>query len=179
MITLNLIPEKEKNDIKLLNTYLAVKNLIFLFVFTLIVSTIVLLGAKITLSDYFIQVVSQNSLTSSNSGYSETKIRKIKHEVITIKRIQDEHMPWIKFFVKFSDLVPQGVIISDIAIDKQIVTMSAIAKKRDSLLIFQENLKKSGYFEDFKLPYDVLFAKENIKFTLKIKYDVKKILLVK
>jgi len=171
MITLNLIPENEKKEIRLLNIYLAIKSLIFIFLFTLITTTIILLVAKITLHNYFVKSINENHISTLNIKLSGGEIKRLKTELIHIKQIQNDHTPWIVFFFKLNDLIPEGIVLSQLTLgDDNVLTLGGLAKKRQNLLMLQDTLQKSGYFENIKLPYDILFEKENIKFNLQLPF---------
>lgn len=167
MITLNLIPESEKQEIKLLNIYLAIKSIVFIFIFTLIISTIILLTAKIILNNYLIKIVNENTLNTTHVDISGAKIKKINIEIQQVKRIQEEYRPWSLVLHKINRLIPQGVVLSELeTLPSGEFKMVGFAEKREHLLGLKDSLNSSKLFGEFELPYNILFEKEKIKFSL-------------
>lgn len=167
LVTLNLVPENEKKEIRLHNFYLAVKNLIFIFLFTIIVSATILLIAKITLNNYLIKVIEEQTTFASARGYSSEKIRKIKKDIEQIHLIQNDFIPWSVFLVKLGLLVPNGVTVGELNMQSNgNFLIVGSAKKREDILSLRDIFMKSEYFEPFDLPYNTLFERKDIKFNL-------------
>lgn len=175
MITLNLIPQKEKHELKLLGLYLATKNIIFLTLFGIIIIAIVLLGAKFVLQDYFNKVVDENYLSAGIGKFTISEIKIFKQDLKEIIKIQKDYQSWFNFFTAFNKLVSQGIAIDTLDISKNQIKISGISKNRDSLLEFKNNLDNSDLFGEFEIPLDTLFKKEDISFNLDLKFDINKL----
>lgn len=176
MITLNLISEKEKKEIQLLDTYITVKDFLLLLLVGIIVSSIMLLAGKVILLKHFVQTVEGNALSSVSMKISNTDIRNLKSEIAFLQEVQNNHVNWINFFENFSKIVNSGIIISSINIDKKgSLFIAGTAKIRQNLIDFESNINNSGYFKAFKFPYDILFKKDNIIFSANLEFDPGKI----
>lgn len=111
-----------------------------------------------------------------NINLSGGEIKRLKSELANIKQIQKDHTPWIVFFYKLSDIIPEGIVLSQLTLENDnVLIIGGLAKKRQDLLMLQDALHKSAYFENFQLPYNVLFEKENIKFNLQLNFFKDKI----
>lgn len=173
MITLNLIPGNEKKELQLLNTYVAIKNLVLVILLGVIVSSIMLLMGKIILLQYFTETVSGNVLNTISLTVANVNIQNIKKEIDAAKEIQKNHVNWINFFIHFNTVVNNGITINSLDINKNgNVSISGLAKERQNLIDFEKNINESGYFNEFKFPYDFLFKKNNIIFNISLEFDV-------
>lgn len=177
MITINLIPSKQKAELRLFSFYIVLKKTILLILFSIIVIAIVLLATKIILQDYFTTMISESSQSISISKLTSPKIKEFKNELIKIGEIQKNYYAWTKFFIKFNDLVDNGITIEQLMISRDgELKIACAAKKRDDLLNFKNNLDKSEMFTNkFEIPLEVLLDKENIKFSFNLKVDLDKI----
>lgn len=99
-------------------------------------------------------------------------IKNIKNEIDAALKIQKGHLPWINFFANFSAVVNNGITISSLEIgEDSVAVISGLAKKRQDLIDFEKNINTSGYFKEFKFPYDSLFKKANIIFSITLNFD--------
>lgn len=173
MIILNLIPEKEKKELQILNTYIAIKDFILVISAGIIISSTMLLLGKIILLDRFTHAVSNNILSTLPIKISNSAIKNIKKEIDAVSQIQKGHIDWITFFVKFNSIANSGITISALSVnDKGSAEISGSAKKRQDLIDFEKNINSSGYFKEYKFPYDALFKKENIIFSMNLEFEV-------
>jgi len=177
MITLNLIPSKQKTELRLFSFYVTLKRTILLILFSIIIIAIVLLATKIILQNYFTRMVDDNYLPITINKLTSPKIKEFKNELIKISDIQKNYYAWTKFFIKFNDLVNDGITIEQLMISRDgELKISCLAKKRDDLLSFKDNLDNSEIFSNkFEIPLEVLLVKENIKFSFNLKLDLGKI----
>lgn len=176
MITLNLIPEKEKKELQMLNTYIAVKNFLLVIIAGFIISSTMLLLGKIILLDHFTHAVSSNVLGTISIKISNSAIKNIKKEINAVIQIQKGHINWIPFFIKFNSIANSGITISSLSVnDKGNAAISGSAKIRQDLIDFEKNINSSGYFKEYKFPYDALFKKENIIFSINLEFALDKI----
>jgi len=93
MITLNLIPEKEKKELQMLNTYIAIKNFMLVILAGFIISSTMLLIGKIILLNHFTYAVSSNVLGTIPIKISNSEIKNLKKEIDAVSQIQKDHMP--------------------------------------------------------------------------------------
>jgi len=170
MITLNLIPEQTKKELKLVDIYIMIKNIIYLILTGIIFIAIILLATKFVLQNHFNQTMSQNYLTAGLHSFTSSEIKKFKQELIVVKEIQDNFVPWSHLIINLEKISNEGVTITslDIAREDLIVTIKGVADQRDDLINFEKNLNNSGYFKDFEIPLDILFKKEDINFNLEL-----------
>ena len=167
MITLNLIPQSKKDALKLARVYILIKNLTILILILTILVAITLLTTKAALQNYFNNIVSQSTFTTK---YANTFVKGIKNfnaQLSAVDSIQKEHIPWTKFLVRFSALVPKNVAIQNLSVNNQKVLIKGLAVSRDQLIELENNLKKDPLFTNVIIPLENLLKRENIDFEVK------------
>src|SRR3989344_3346591 len=133
MITLNLLPQSDKKELKLLNIYLLIKNIIFLSITGILFLTTALLTARIIMQNYFISLVDQNYLNVIMGKFSLQDVKKFNQEIKGLSDIQKDFTPWSHILADITSLVPEGVYLQSLKIktDKQ-MSISGIAEKRNN-----------------------------------------------
>lgn len=176
MITLNLIPENEKRGIQSISTYMAIKNFVFLLFIGIIISCILLLMGKIILMNHYIRMVSNTIITSRASKFSDSGIKSFKMKIENAEEIQKNYIRWSNFFLRINSIINKGVIINSLQVDDAgKLSLSGIGKTRQDLLDFEKNIQKSGYFKEFKFPYETMFKKDDIPFTILLEFKANSI----
>ena len=167
MITLNILPPTKKEELRLNNLYMATKNLIILILILTILAAIALLFTKMTLQNYFNNIVEQTTLTTKYTKVFSKDIRDLNRDLKAVEKIQNDHTYWTKFFIKFSPLVPDDIGIYSININQNKILITGQARTREQLLQFKDNLEKSDLLDEVTIPLENLLKKENIDFDIK------------
>lgn len=176
IITLNLIPPQQKKELKLLQTYHYLKNLIFLALIGTILIAVILLIAKIILQNNFNKTINQTYLAVGLAKFSNLEIKKFNQDLKELKEIQKQYFPWLNFFLSLSKIVPEEITLQKLNLDdKATVQIKGVAKTRSDLLKFKDNLEKSNLFDKFTIPLEFLLKKENVEFDLNLKLFFEKI----
>ena len=167
MITLNLLPPNKKQELQLARLYTVIKNLIVLILLLTIIIAITLLFTKITLQNHFNKIVEQTTLTTKFSRLFNKDIRAFNKQLAEVEKIQKDYISWINFFVKFNKLVPEEVSIYDLSLNNDKILITGLAKTREKLLFFKNNLENSDLFSEVVVPLENILKKENIDFNIK------------
>jgi Tfp pilus assembly protein PilN len=172
MITLNLIPPIKKHELRLAQLYLVIKNLIIFTLFITVIVGIVLLASKMILQNHFNKMVAESTLTTKYANIFNKDIKEFNRQLNTVETIQKDHVAWTNFFIKFSPLVPDDIGIYNLSLDKDKIVLTGLAKTRDQLLKFKENLENSSLFSEVITPLEDLLKKENVDFHIKAKINL-------
>ncbi len=126
----------------------------------------------------------KNELTQTKSNIDISKYREdLKHikdmisKIESIDKIRDDALVDDIFVLSESAFLNGGINItsfkSSLSKDgKEVnITISATAKNRDYISMWQKAIKKTGRFKEISLPISSLAQKENISFVLKLKRD--------
>jgi hypothetical protein len=174
MLTLNLVSQELKQEIKSRHIYLLLKKMNFVLIIIAIIFAIILLAAKLLLQNNFTKVVEQTTLvTSTSRGYVD-KVRKINLQINSALKIQNEHIAWSYLLELLAKMSPDGITFSYIKInkEKQTIKIKGHANARDNLLIFKNGLEDSEIFTNIESPIENILKKENINFELNMKLNL-------
>lgn len=167
-LDINLLPDHKKNKLEKLINYIFIKELLELILLICVFLAILFLLSTIAVQDQF------NNLTQSalliNKDFSSQN-QEIKNTNIAIKKLNLASANFNTIgdkLVNFIQTVPNDIIISSLEIDRQNGTfiISGVAKTRDTLLTYQDNLKKIEWLKNVVAPTSQLFEKENISFEI-------------
>lgn len=171
MMTLNLIPEGDKKELRLFSFYVMLKNIIFVF---LIGGSIIASGLLITRLYFqikFNKLLDENYISSSVSRFSSNEIKKFNKQLNVIEEIQKDYLSWSTALYNFQKIVSDDIIINYFDLNKKNleVKIRGAAATREGLVNFQNLINSSGYFQGFEVPLETLFEKENINFNFLLK----------
>lgn len=169
MLTLNLISQEQKKEIKLKRAYEITKKISYILIIITVFVAIVLLIGKLILQIQFIKAVNQYTLVAKSSQGYNAKIRDINNSLNFVSEIQSNFILWSNLIKDAADRVPGGVSLSSISADrdKKSIQIKGAAKLRDDLLQFKENIEKSLIYQNVDLPLQNILQKENINFEIK------------
>ena len=171
MMTLNLIPEGDKKELRLFSFYVMLKNIIFVF---LIGGSMIASGLLITRLYFqikFNKLLDENYISSSVSRFSSNEIKKFNKQLNVIEEIQKDYLSWSTALYNFQKIVSDDIIINYFDLNKKNleVKIRGAAATREGLVNFQNLINSSGYFQGFEVPLETLFEKENINFNFLLK----------
>ncbi|MFA6306306.1 MAG: PilN domain-containing protein [Patescibacteria group bacterium] len=178
MLTLNLISEELKKEIKLRHLYLFIKKINLTLIIITIVIAIILLAAKTILQLKFNDVVDQTTLvTRNNQGYND-KIKGINSKIDFVATIQNGFIPWSNLLKTVADITPEDVSLYYLKInsEEKTIKINGRADLRDSLLNFKQKMETTTIFENIDLPVKNILEKENINFEINAKINLANLL---
>jgi Tfp pilus assembly protein PilN len=174
MLTLNLVSQELKEEIKSRHIYELFKKLSLILIIVVIIIAIILLTAKLILQNSFNKIVEQTTLvTGSSKGYAD-KVRKINSKINIVAQIQDEYIAWSRLLESLAKITPNGVMFYSIKInrEKALMEIKGRADTRDDLLILKENLKNTSFFYEPKLPIENMLQKRDVNFEIETKINL-------
>lgn len=174
MLTLNLISEELKKEIKLRHLYLFIKKINLALIIITIVIAIILLAAKTILQMKFNDIVDQTTLvTKNNQGYN-IKIRDINSRLDFVTKIQNDFIPWSNLLKTVADITSGDIGLNYLKINfaEQTIKIKGRADFRNSLLDFKQKMEATAIFEDIDFPIKNILEKENIDFEINAKINL-------
>ncbi len=168
MINLNILPQKLKNDTKLIILDKFIKKIIgTIFLFIIIFSGI-FFAAKFYLQLYFEETIEKNANTSKSTEDYLKKIKEINNKIDYIANIQNNNIDWTNIILRVSKTINNDIKINKININKNnnTLSLSGNAKTRNSLLLLKDSLEKYENFNEIKLPIKNLLEKNDINFEI-------------
>lgn len=174
MITLNLISEQKKKEIKIKHLHQLLKKIDLVVIIFVCLIAIMILVAKIMLQNTFNTTIDQTTLITKNTQGSASKVRDINNKMASVDQVQTDFIVWTKLLDQLATSTPEGIIYTSIkaGTDKNI-KVTGIAKTRDSLIALKDSFEKITMFDKFDFPLSNMLQKENIHFEIatKIKID--------
>lgn len=167
MITLNLISPEKKQQFKLEQIYIVIKNLIIFVLLVSIIVATVLLATQVTLQNHFQRIVNETTLTTQYANTFSAEVREFNKIITAISEIQGGHTDWTSFIVNFSAMTPKEVDIKNMTINGDKILLKGFASSRDDLLELKNNFETSEMFTEIEMPIDDLLKKNNINFDIK------------
>lgn len=177
MLTLNLISQEQKREIKLKNIYAVIKITGWSLTIVAAFFSIIFLAAKFILKDNYSQVLEQTSLVADADNSYLAKIKDINEKINSAEQVQKEYISWTSVLKKITGLTPQGITYSYLKIDKPgaKASLKGVAEKREDLLALKENLNNSNLFSSIESPMDDILQKENISFNISLNLNIDEI----
>lgn len=172
MITLNLISPAKKQQFKLEQIYIIIKNIIILLLLSSIIIAIALLITKNALQLHFQKIVEQTTLTTQYANTFSAEVRDFNRIINAVSAVQENYTDWNAFLVNFSAITPNGIVIKNLLINETHIIIKGVADTRDSLLNFKNNLEESVIFSNVEIPIDNLLERTNIEFDIKAAVDL-------
>jgi len=177
MLTLNLVSQELKKEIKLQRIYKLLKEINCILIIITIIIAIIFLTARLILQNNFNKIVDQTTLvTKNNQGYN-AKVREINSQLNFISQIQEDFIPWSYLIEDLVQNTPPDITFSLIEINqgKQTIIIKGRADFRSSLLTLKQYLEESPICSEIKFPLKNILQKNDIDFEINAKLNLKEL----
>ncbi len=173
MLKLNILSQKTKKEIKLLNIYKHLKRLNFFIFSFLLIYIFIFQTAKIILQKYSTDSYNTNLAINRDNEEYINKVKEVNEKIIKAQNIQKNFVNWSQFLLNISNITPPGISFSKITTDKNNDNFILMGKSesRNELLNFKQKLEELDYIETIELPINNLLQKEDINFTINAKFS--------
>lgn len=167
MIYLNLLSPQKKQNLEQSFIFAILGNMAEITLIIIILSSIILLGAKVMLQNNFEVIIAQSALINREFGEINQDIRKLNRELKDIDQVQTEYVFWSRFLTEFSKTVPPGIRLADLSTnqDDNTFTINGYAAERANFLEFKKNLGNFPYLKNLESPIANLLLPRNANFT--------------
>ncbi len=171
---LHFLPQENKK--RVVQEYL-LRNIIFLFAFVLlsVVILISLFFPSMFFSEYRSQTITNQlkTIEQANPTSSKDAIALIRNINATVKALSDQmaYVPMSDIIqktisLKNNDIKILGISISVGADNTKNITITGFASTRDSLTLYNQNLRANPDFSAVTLPISTFIKDTNINFTM-------------
>ncbi|MFA6594444.1 MAG: PilN domain-containing protein [Candidatus Buchananbacteria bacterium] len=169
MITLNLVPPKQQDQLKNNRLYQAIQeSLTLLFLFAAIIG-ILLLVSRYFLEQQLNEMITQNAANIYSNQLVAKKINALNQELSVSLGLQKNYQPVTPLISAVSYILPANVAISNLRFFRQEsrIEFSGSAKTRSDLMKFKNYLDKADWLSNAEIPLSALVPKENNTFSIK------------
>lgn len=173
MYPINLLSPEEKNSVKKYKLFFILKNVTFRFI------SLILIIATIFIFSYFLLNNEKKSLDELINGelslQAEGKVSAVEdatsdlnRQLILANNIQLKYIKWSNLIKSFSSNISDGIILNNLEFDttNKKLNIKGVAKNREQLVDFQNNLEELSYLNDIKIPISNLLQREDINFEI-------------
>lgn len=169
-IRINLLSTEKRKYLNRMIYIQFIKNTFISIVFVFCISGITLLGGQSVLQEYFSEVSNGLTLAGGINAEQNKKIRDINSLIRNVEAVQEVHNLWSQKIVELSNIVPDKVTFSNMILNKETqgINISGVAKDRESLLEFKDNINNLDFIKNIEIPLSQLTEKEDIKFSISI-----------
>lgn len=166
MVTLNLLPPREKSEVRLLYILQFTKSCLSLLLFITIIGAVVISTAFFTLETDFYPMVSGTTLMQRDTKDFSQEVRRLNMELRAIKEIQEGGVEWSKVLIQFTETIPDDIQITSLVLNKTSlkVNIRGKAKTREDVLAFQDNLENFPLFSDVIGPVSNILYPKDVEF---------------
>lgn len=171
MLTLNLLPPKEKENLKLTK----INRLIIFYsgiIFVLLLIFIILISSTLLFLTIQLKVIEKLVALEEKSPFSlatknkEKEITLVNQKLKMIDKIQSDHQKYSIILEDLAKMIPPGAQLSSFSFDNQTKKASLLgyALERNSLLVLKESLEKFPKFTALESPISNLLKQKDINF---------------
>lgn len=176
MIRLNLLPPKEKKELKWADLNQLVIILSVWLLFFLLLSSLFLIGSYSYLSNLLkkqgvLIEIRQDDPKIQHLLELENKVQQANRKIERIYLKQKELILWVPLLEEISELIPGKLYLKTFIYQPNTnqISLSGQANTRDDLIRFENSLKQSPYFTEIKSPLSNLLKQTNIDFSFTLK----------
>jgi Tfp pilus assembly protein PilN len=172
---INLLSVEKKKQLDQLVRFIFFKELVEIILLVSALLSIILLLSQSMLQREFNDLSQSATLVSREFSHYNQEIRKINSIIKKFNDASKNYSPLSPKILEFINKTPNDIKINFLNIDQTVGTIiiSGTAKTRDSLLSYQDSLKKYTWISGVQTPISQLFQKENVNF--QINAQIKKI----
>ena len=169
MLTINLLPEELKKELKFLKLYNVVNKMITLIILLTFFLTAFVVYGKFLLKTQT-DVFSGSLSMIENKDTEVSRIDEIEKEIAQVKSIQGSEVKWAKTIEALITTMNSDIVISSMKIDKDLnqVSISGTAKTREALLALKKTLESNENYPKLDFPIRNLSERQNINFDIKM-----------
>ncbi len=166
ILQLDLLPAREKQNIKLVKIYSFIKKEAwFLFCLLLLLNIFVFYVKK----DLARNLLDTDRLLEENKKKNQSLISDIDNfnqKTINFETIQSSFRVQSDLFLKLAPLIPQGINLTAVNLNSlNQLTLEGVYQKRDGLLILKDNLE-TDFMTNLNFPISNLLTQESGRFSL-------------
>ncbi len=170
-INLNLLPPSKKQKTEILIKFIFSKRLLELVIFISAITATILIWSWFVLLEGFIDIASNTTTLNAQYLNYNQEIKQINKNIKDITDASSNHMVMGPKLSEIFSNLPADIKLTELHINRvnKTIILNGMAKTRDDLLNYQEELTKISWIDKPETPISKLFQKENITFEFSTK----------
>ncbi len=175
-ISINFLPQERKDELKNLKHIGVVMRVGIMAILALCLLVVFLKSITYSIEIEKDFVESEILRFEKSSEYRETKIaqeslREYSKTAGTIKNGLRNKKDYSSLIADINNMIPEGIILSNLLIGSKEVILSGTALKRENLLFLEQQLKNNERFKSIDSPISNLVSDTNAIFTFKAELE--------
>lgn len=175
-ISLDLLPQDKKNQIRRNKIFGRIIREEILFIVPIIVFVLILLNVYYILNYQFGSLSAAGIAGRGQDKYQELnkyeeRFKQVNERVDLLSKIQNGHFHWLNVLERLAEITPDGVYLNSISSKNYQVFLLGKAKTREDLLKFKDNLEGADCFQNINVPLSNLVVKEDIDFQMDLQVN--------
>ena len=173
MITINLISKEEKIKFKKDRLYSSLKEAVTLLLLFISIVAIMLWVSYYYLENQLVDLEMTNAIQIKSNEDINNRVTSVNKKITEIENIQNNFVYNHKITEKIASVISPGITYQQVKIYnlQKSLEVSGLAKTRQSLLDFKNNLEQQAWITKVDLPMSSLIEKENNQFNIKIEIN--------
>ncbi|MDP2586499.1 MAG: PilN domain-containing protein [Candidatus Komeilibacteria bacterium] len=168
MISLNLISPEQQHNLKLKYWQTLIKNCAGVLLLAAVVTAIWLIPLDQQINgQQLANEALKTAILASNSELTE-KINVLNSEIGDLIKIKNQLYSWSATINELAGLAPAEIALLEFngSASNGIFTLKGFAKTRDALIVFQNKLNGSSFFEEIDSPLENYLQKDEVTFQI-------------
>lgn len=172
MKLINLLPKNERREVELQVVTRQVIRFLVWTASTVLIFSLLAFGTMLYLKGEMLSVdkqIAQNKkeLSSAGTQQLQEKVLTVNKQLKLIGSLKDQHYYWTNALTEISRLLPTDAQINSLYADRKTgeIKLTGTAEKRESVIEFWANVKKSKHFKNINFPLSNLERENNSQFT--------------
>lgn len=168
---LNLLPKKKKQETKMMVALSLVKDILsrsgIIMVFLIFFLTLI----NYTLVEQLKTLEDSSNLVNKGYANYNFEVAEINKKIASITAAGKQYKMLTPRLIELMQKIPDNIKLNSTHLDlySTEIILPGVAKSREDLLAFDEELKKIEWIESTSLPTSQLFQKDNIPFEIRLK----------
>jgi len=166
MAYLNLISNNQKTRIEKERLFLVSHNIIGIILIVISIASIIMIIARFVLIKHFNQIRNDTSLVNVEHLVLQNNIDQLNNQIDDAAKIQESFMKWSAFLSDFSTLSQNDITLNFAHFNRESSSfrVTGTAESRESLLSFEDDLKRLDSLDVTDAPLSNLLEREHIEF---------------
>jgi Tfp pilus assembly protein PilN len=100
----------------------------------------------------------QKQLGSSNNQVLQKEVASLNTQIHNAKNLKDQHYYWSQALAELGNITPDGMHLNTLDADRETgaISVVGVADRREDVIAFWSNVKKSSYFSNIDFPLNNL-----------------------
>ena len=172
-LSLNLLADIDKKRIKSDIALFVVRDMFFLFLFSVLIIAVLLVISKITLDEHYRDVVAATKLADSEHPLFQQRVLDLSSKSEHLLRIQASWQPVAPYIASVTEIIQKPTMVSSLVFNKQDSTihLTGYAETRSAVLAVQKQLESLPFTATVESPLANILQSADIdfQFTIHIK----------